>query len=181
MPRTLRPFRLVTFAASFHWMDRPKVARAVRTMLDPDGVAVQIDAPGYRPDELADAAVAELPHPFPPEESIVRLRQRYLGSDTRAGRGIRNTSPSGEDAVFVDAGFQPALEVIVPDGRVIDRTIDDLVATRFSSSPTAPHLFGDRVAAFEADLRQLLAEASPSGLFSVRLPDNVLRIWKPRP
>ncbi|MEY2462364.1 MAG: hypothetical protein QOH64_502, partial [Acidimicrobiaceae bacterium] len=55
----------------------------------------------------------------------------------------------------------------------------DLVATRFSSSPTAPHLFGERAAEFEADLRQLLADASPAGLFSVRLPDNILSIWEP--
>jgi SAM-dependent methyltransferase len=180
LPAGLGQFRLVTFAASFHWMDRPKVARVVRTMLDARGAAVQIDAPGYRCDALADAAVADLPHPFPPDDEIVELRRRYLGADTRAGRGIRNSSPYGEDAVFIDAGFAPAREVVVPDGRVMDRTIDDLVAMRFSSSPTAPHLFGERAFEFESDLRRLLVNASPSGFFSVRLPDNVVRIWKPR-
>ena len=123
--------------------------------------------------------MSELPHPFPPDDAIAELRRRYLGPDTRAGRGIRNSSPSGENAVFVGAGFAPARELVVPDGRVIDRTIDDLVAMRFSSSATAPHLFGERVAEFESDLRELLAHASPSGLFSVRLPDNVIRVWKP--
>jgi hypothetical protein len=52
------------------------------------------------------------------------------------------------------------------------------VALRFSSSPTVPHLFGDRLEGFEADLREVLEEASPSGRFSVRLPDNVLSIWE---
>ena len=179
LPGALRRFRVVAFAASFHWLHRPTVARVVRTMLDPEGVAVQIDAPAYRCDALADAAVSELPHPFPPDDAIAELRRRYLGPDTRAGRGIRNSSPSGENAVFVGAGFAPARELVVPDGRVIDRTIDDLVAMRFSSSATAPHLFGERVAEFESDLRELLAHASPSGLFSVRLPDNVIRVWKP--
>ena len=46
-------FRAVTFAASFHWMDRPRVASAVATMLDPGGAVVQVDAPAYRADELA--------------------------------------------------------------------------------------------------------------------------------
>lgn len=69
--------------------------------------------------------------------------------------------------------------MVVSDGRVLGRTVDDLVAMRFSSSPTTPHLFGDRVGEFEADLRQILTEASPSGVFSVRLPDNIVRIWKP--
>jgi len=48
----------------------------------------------------------------------------------------------------------------------------------FSLSSTAPHLFGDRQADFERDVREVLARASPSGRFSVRLPDNVLRIWR---
>jgi hypothetical protein len=44
-----------------------------------------------------------------------------------------------------------------------------------------PGLFGNRLAQFEAELRTLLAQASPSGLFSVILPDNILRIWRPAP
>ena len=170
LPGTLGRFRVIAFAASFHWMDRPKVAELVRTMLDRDGVAVQIDAPSYRCDALADAATTELPHPFPPDEQIVELRRRYLGPDTRAGQGIRNSSPDGEDAVFVGAGFAPALDVVVPDGRVLERTVDDLVAMRFSSSPTAPHLFGDRVGEFESDLRRILSEASSSGTFRCGSP-----------
>lgn len=170
--------RAATFAASFHWMDRPLVARLIRSLLGSDGAAVQVDAPGYRCDALAEAVSGDLPHPFPPDDAIDELRRRYLGPDTRAGQSVRNTSPSGENEVFIDAGFAPAVEVVVPDGRVLTRTVDDLVAQRFSSSPTAPHLFGDRIDDFERDLRQLLLDVSPTGRFSVRLPDNVLRIWR---
>src|SRR5437588_311026 len=48
LPGGLGQFRAVTFAASFHWMNRPVVARAVRSMLTPGGAVVQIDAPAYR-------------------------------------------------------------------------------------------------------------------------------------
>src|SRR5450756_1420588 len=48
LPAGLGSFRAVTFAASFHWMDRSLVASAVATMLDQGGAAVQVDAPGYR-------------------------------------------------------------------------------------------------------------------------------------
>ena len=41
------------------------------------------------------------------------------------------------------------------------------------------YIFGDHQEDFERDLRKILAQASPSGRFSVRLPDNVLRIWRP--
>jgi SAM-dependent methyltransferase len=179
LPAGLGRFRAVTFAASFHWMDRPRVAAAVATMLDPGGAAVQVDAPGYRPEELAaEARRGALPFPPPPDDALDQLQRQYLGSDRRAGRGIRNTSPAGEDEVFRQAGFLPAQTVTVPDQRTLVRTADDVVARVFSSSSTAPHLFGERREDYEADMREILAQASPSGRFSVRLPDNILRIWR---
>jgi ubiquinone/menaquinone biosynthesis C-methylase UbiE len=179
LPAGLGGFRAVTFAASFHWMDRPLVASAVAAMLDPGGAVVHVDAPGYRPDELAaESRRGTLPFPPPPDDALDQLRRRYLGRDRRAGRGIRNTSPDGEDAVFRQAGFLPAETVAVPDRRAVERTADDLVARVFSTSSTAPHLFGDRRDAYEADVRKILARASPAGRFSVRLPDNILRIWR---
>jgi SAM-dependent methyltransferase len=179
LPAGLGSFRIVTFAASFHWMDRPRVAAAVATMLDPGGAVVQVDAPGYRIDELpAESWRGSLPFPPPPDDALDQLRRRYLGSDRRAGRGIRNTSPDGEDGVFQRAGFRPAETVTVPDQRALERTVDDMVARVFSTSSTAPHLFGDRRKDYEEDVREILTRASPSGRFSLRLPDNVLRIWR---
>ena len=161
------------------WIDR-RSPRAVRTMLDPDGVAVQIDAPGYRPDELADAAAAELPHPFPPDDAIVELRRRYLGSDTRAGRGIRNTSPSGEDAVFVDAGFAPAR------GRRTGRAHHRPHDRRPGRDEVL--LVTDRTAPVRRPGRRVRVGSAPAprgglpvGTLLRSPPDNVLRIWKPRP
>ena len=178
LPVGLGRFRVVTFAASFHWMDRPRVATAVAAMLDPGGAVVQVDAPGYRAGELPETGRGSLPFPPPPDDALDQLRRRYLGSDRRAGQSIRNTSPAGEDGVFQQAGFLPAETVTVADQRVIERTIDDVVAAVFSTSSTAPHLFGDRQQDYERDVREILAKASPSGRFSVRLPDNILRIWR---
>ena len=163
LPAGLGAFRVVTFAASFHWMDRPRVAAAVRTMLEPDGAAVQVDTRAYR---------------SPVEAVTDELRVRYLGPDRRAGQSIRNTSPSGEDDVFQAAGFRPMEVVTVPDGRLLERTADDLVAQSLSSSSTAPHLFGDRLDQFVTDVRSALREANPSDRFTVTLPDNELRIWR---
>ncbi|HTN80813.1 MAG TPA: class I SAM-dependent methyltransferase [Acidimicrobiales bacterium] len=165
LPAGLGTFRVVTFAASFHWMDRPRVAHSVRGMLEPGGAAVQIDTQAYR---------------SPVDDAVEKVRVRYLGPDKRAGRSIRNTSPSGEDEVFRAAGFQPMQVVTVPDGRVLDRSVDDLVAQHLSSSSTAPHLLGDRLDDFVADVRAALLEANPSGMFAVVLPANQLRIWRPR-
>jgi SAM-dependent methyltransferase len=177
LPGALGTFRVVTFAQSFHWMDRPKVAAAVRTMVEPDGAVLQIDqfVDGVPRREPAAAA-----HPPIPLDAIDELRTRYLGPDRRAGQGFRNTSPSGEDAIFQKAGFLPEESVVVPDDRVLDRSIDDVVAWVFAASSTAPHLFGDQLPRFERDLRDVLAHASPAGWFSTPLSDNNVRIRRPR-
>ena len=159
LPAGLGTFRVITFGASFHWMDRPKVAAAVRGMLDPGGAVVQVGTWNVLP----------LP------EVVDELRVRYLGPDRRAGQSIRNTSPDGEDAVFQAAGFPPMEEHVVPDGREVERDVDDVVANVLSMSGTAPHLFGDRLDAFVDELRAALTPHAP---FRTRLGDNAVRIWR---
>ncbi len=176
LPGSLGIFRVISFGQSFHWMDRPRVAAAVRGMLDDNGAVVQVDLwhtspPGTSP--------APGPYPAVPEDAIDELRRRWLGPDRRAGQGFRNTSPDREDEVFQAAGFDAEEIVVVPDDRVLNRSSDDIVAWVLSTSSTAPHLFGDQVDDFVEDLRSLLDEASPWGRFSVALSDNRLRIRRP--
>jgi len=163
LPAGLGSFRMVSFAASFHWMDRPTVAALVRDMLEPGGVVVQLH--NSTPQPLQD--VAE------------QLRVRHLGAERRAGQSVRNDSPAGEDDVFRAAGFLPMQEVAVPDGRVVDRTADDLVAYALSSSFTAPHLFADGGAAFARELHKALSGHLRGGSVPVVLEPNTLRIWRP--
>jgi hypothetical protein len=61
---------------------------------------------------------------------------------------------------------------------VLVREPDDLVAWTFSRSDSAPHLFGDRLAEFEADLRAVLRETSPEGHFAERVPTTEIRTWR---
>ena len=178
LPAGLGAVRVATFAASFHWMDRDRVATAIRAMLEPGGAFVQVSAPL---EELPEPD-RPLPHPLPPRAAIAALVRRYLGPTRRAGQGVLlHGTPGDERAVLRRAGF-PDPEIVVVEGRaVIERTIDDLVAAQFSTSSSAPHLFGPRVAEFEGELRALLAETSPSGRFAEQTADAEVRIWrKPR-
>lgn len=176
LPGSLGSFRVISFGQSFHWMDRPRVAATVRGMLDRDGAVVQVDLWHTSP---PDQPQRNGPHPAVPEAAIDELRRRWLGPHRRAGQGWRDTSPSGEDEVFQSAGFVPEEIVMVPDDRLLTRTVDEVVAWVLSTSSTAPHLFGDRLDGFVEDLRSLLRAASPDGLFTVALTDNRLRIRRP--
>jgi SAM-dependent methyltransferase len=177
LPGFLGTFRLISFAQSFHWMDRPRVAAAVRGMLEPGGAVVQVDLWHTSP---PDKELPSGPHPAVPEAAIDELRVRWLGPDRRAGQGFRNTSASGEDEVFQAAGFAPEEIVLVPDDRILERSVDDVVAWVLSTSSTAPHLFGEHLSAFASDLKDLLLATSPDGRFSVPLTDNRLRVRRPR-
>jgi hypothetical protein len=44
LPADLQPVRLATFAQSFNWIDRSRVAATVRRMLFPDGALVHVGA-----------------------------------------------------------------------------------------------------------------------------------------
>ncbi len=68
LPATLGSFRVVTFAQSFHWMQRDLVARAVRSMLVPGGACVHVHATTHQ--GVGDDTV--LPHPRPPRPEIER-------------------------------------------------------------------------------------------------------------
>ena len=116
-------------------------------------------------------------HPLQPEGAITQLVERYLGSTRRAGQGtLPEGTPSGEEEVLARAGFSRPRTLAVPDDRVITRTTDEVVASVFAVSRSAPHLFGDRLAEFDRELRVLLLEASPDGLFSAQAAENKVRV-----
>jgi SAM-dependent methyltransferase len=172
LPAGLGEFRLITFAQSFHWLDRPRVAAAVHGMLAPGGACAHVHATTHE-------GAASLPHPVPPHAAIRELVREYVGPVRRAGRGrLPGGTPGGEAEVYRGAGFTGPRRFEVP-GRVVTRSTDDVVAAVFSLSSSAPHLFGDRRAGFEAALRRLLHGVSPEGAFTERLRDIAVDLWWP--
>ncbi len=178
LPAGLGEFRVATFGASFHWMDRDLVAATILQMLEPGGAFVHVDAFHYREKIEGDEP---LPHPEPPHDAIRELIREYLGPKRRAGQTTREVFPSGEEIVLGRAGFEAPQRVRITGSETIVRTPDDVLAHHLSSSSSAPHLFGDRLAQFEGDVRQILADSSPSGRFAERTGDTELIIYrKPR-
>lgn len=173
LPGDLGAFDLVTFAQSFHWMDRRRVAAAVRGMLTAGGVCALVHATthqGVDPD-------GELPHPRPPHDEIGALVRAYLGPVRRAGsRLVPDDLPYDFPAAFLAAGFTGPRRFEVP-GRVVVRTADEVVAATFSLSSSTPHLLGDRRPEFEAELRRLLRDVAPDGLFAEQAREIAVDIW----
>jgi SAM-dependent methyltransferase len=174
LPGDLPPVDVVTFAQSFHWMDRPHVAGAVRGMLRPGGAVVHVGATTH---EGIDPDV-DLPFPRPPRNAVAGLVRRYLGPVRRAGQGVLPEGTSeGEDDVFRAAGFTGPQRIEIP-GRVVVRSVEEVASSIYSLSSCAPHLFGTRLADFDGELRSLLIEASADGTFSEQMRSITLSVWR---
>lgn len=174
LPAGLGQFRTAVFAQSFHWMDRHRVAGAVHDMLDTDGAVVHVHATTHRGmDDTKGLAGSQ-----PPYAEITRLVQRYLGDERRAGqRTLPAGTPGDEDTVYRAAGFIGPERVTIPQWTV-DRSVDDVAASIYSLSSSAPHLFGKQLSAFDVELRALLNATSNGRDFSEQMSPVALDIWR---
>ena len=174
LPPGLGRYRVISFAQSFHWMDQAAVARTALRMLEPGGACVHVHATTHRGIDTD----AVLPHPRPPRSAIDKLLERYLGSSGRWDKGMPPNKGDREEEVWRAARCYRVQRIEVA-GQVVERTSDQIVAAIFSLSSSTPHLFGERRDAFEADLRRLLNEASPAGLFSEQMREIAADVWRP--
>jgi ubiquinone/menaquinone biosynthesis C-methylase UbiE len=159
------PCRVVTFAQSFHRVRRHEVADAVFDLLEPAGSLVLIShaaGPGASPRPLP----VGLGYPSIPNEEVRELVISYLGETTRHYLATwRDGQPARFEDTLLESRFGGSRTVYAPGRQDLIRDVDAVVANYFSMSWAASRLFGDRVADFEADLRRLLWERSPEGLF----------------
>ena len=166
LPAELGLFRVITFAASFHWMNRQLVAHRVREMLDCEGVVVHVD--NRHQDSLTPSSAAGRTdrgdRPFAGPVPWFRSPGRCL-DPAIPPRTTKRLYSHGKPA-----STAPKV-VVVPDGRPdLVRSIDDIVAEVFSLSATAPHLFLDRSGEFEADSPADPGCRSRRGTRTVRRP-----------
>ena len=166
---------VVTFAQSFHWMDRDRVAALVRQMLAEGGVVVHVGATTHEGIDTDE----QLPHPRPPRAAIRTLIREFLGEARRAGRSSlpNGETAGGEDGIFRTAGFRGPEHLELP-ARTVRRTAEEVRASIYSLSSSTPHLFGPAFDAFDARLRALLDQTSSGGVFSEHLRGITVKIWR---
>ena len=153
-------FRLVTFGQSFHRTDRERVAEAVYDLLEPGGSIAMVAHTAH------DRPVPSGPgYPPIPHEEIESLIVKYLGPRRRSGQGYQGLPIDGWEDALGRTRFGTSRQLYAEGRPDIVQDADGVLANFLSMSWAAPHLFGARLHSFEADLRQLLAERSPSGLF----------------
>jgi SAM-dependent methyltransferase len=154
------PYRLVTFGTSFHWTDEQRVAEIVYDMLEPGGaLALIVHTVAGRP-RPPDPGVPEIPH-----DEIRALVAKYLGSTRRAGQGTARERGHRFEDVLAGTRFGVPRQFFAPGIPGLLRDSESVLSGYLSFSFSAPHLFGDRLDDFSAEVRALLANRSADGMF----------------
>lgn len=143
-------FRLATFGASFHWMDRLRVANRVYDLLgDGGGIAV-----------LAYTGIHEGKTEW--EAIICKMLEKWLGPKRRAGGGIYQQGERHQTAL-AQTRFGSAT---VHDLNVDEVwTTDEIIGFLYSTSYASKGVLGDQAEEFEAELRERLSRLQHDGLF----------------
>ncbi len=154
-------YRVVTFGQSFWWTDEVRVAEAVYDMLEPGGALVLVMHKADGRPVPASPGPPAIPH-----AELEELVEEYLGPTRRAGQGAApvRAHSADEDAIARTRFGRPRV-IFAPGIPDLVRDIESVLSGYFSMSWSAPHLFGDRVDAFAADVRRLLRARSPEGVF----------------
>jgi SAM-dependent methyltransferase len=154
------PYRLVTFGQSFHWTDEQCVAEAVYDMLEPGGsLALIVHTVTGRP-RPPSAGPPPIPH-----DEIRMVVTRHLGSTRRAGQGVTAPREHTFQDVLVRTRFGEPRVLFLPGVPDLVRDTESVLSGYFSFATSAPHLFPDGGKAFAQDVRALLTDRSPQGLF----------------
>jgi SAM-dependent methyltransferase len=154
------PYRLVTFGQSFYWTDEVRVAEAVYDMVEPGGALV---IAGH---QAAGRAVPPSPGPPRiPHDEIRELVRTYLGPTRRAGQSTAPVQALSLQDALASTRFGAPRVIFAPGIPDHVQDVEGVLSNYFSMSYAAPHLFADRVEEFAGEVRELLRQRSPEGVF----------------
>lgn len=150
------PYRLVTLGSAFHWMDQPRVLDLAYDRTETGGGVFITALPGFiTPDNVhVDDHLAG---------TIMEAVRKHLGERRRAGSGFYGTHPRPWEAYLSESRY-----VEIEQGHYrfsVEWDIDGVVGLLYSTSFANRRILGDRVEAFEADLRAALLALDASGRY----------------
>ena len=141
---------LVTICRTFHWLDRLLVLDRLDSMVASDGVVAILGDNSIWADNAGW------------KSEIKTILAEFLGPDRRAGSGTYQRPAPYTDDLDVSP-FSDWEQVKVPVRR--ERSLDSVIGYLHSTSFAAPHLFGERLAAFDDALRERLPPFAVNGAF----------------
>jgi SAM-dependent methyltransferase len=152
-------FRLVTMGNSFHWMDRARTLDALYDLvIEGGGIAV-----------VGEGTPIPAPPPTPWRVAINNVVRKYVGNRRLPWEPV-NYEPEDLFSAFIKRSrFTDLVEYV--ESFDVTWTIDSMIGNLYSMSFCSRRLLGDRVDAFERDLRAAIIAVEPSGILRGEPPE----------
>jgi SAM-dependent methyltransferase len=150
----LPAIRLCTMGASFHWMDRDLVVKALEEIVEPEGgiALVSGSASIFSITGAVEGAWLEVTREVVTE---------FLGPQRRAGRGTYDHPQRTHEHVLRDSAFDHLQTHRFTSTRRL--SIDDVIGQQLSTSYASPGQLGDRLPQFRSELARRLRRLDPDG------------------
>ncbi|WP_335989974.1 class I SAM-dependent methyltransferase [Glycomyces sp. MUSA5-2] len=157
---------LVTICRAFHWLDQATVLELLDDQVADDG-AVAI---------FGDNSFWVANSPW--KQSVRNVIKDFLGEERRAGSGTFNHHNRPYSEIMEESPFNQVEEVRVPVHR--EWTTESILGYLYSTTFAAPHLFGDRLEAFETEVLAALAQHNSKDHFTEE-NEFLIRIGRRQP
>jgi SAM-dependent methyltransferase len=155
----LGAFRLVTMGNSFHWMDRARTLDALYELVaNGGGIAV-----------VGEGAPIPRPPMTPWRAAINTVFKRYFPNRQSPWEQPDPTPEERHEAYINRSRFEDL--GIHHESFDIEWTIDSIIGNLYSMSFCSRRVLGDRVDAFERDLRDAVLAVEPSGILKGEPPE----------
>ena len=159
----LGQFRLVTMGNSFHWMDRARTLDALYDLVtDGGGIAV-----------VGEGGPIPPPPMTPWRAAINSVVKRYIKrGPLQPPLPWENPGPPPEErheAYIASSRFKDLASYT--ESFDVEWTIDSIIGNLYSMSFCSRRVLGDRVKAFELDLREAVLAVQPSGILRGEPPE----------
>ncbi|HLX05732.1 MAG TPA: class I SAM-dependent methyltransferase [Candidatus Binatus sp.] len=156
---TLGQFRLVTMGNSFHWMDRARTLDALYDLVtDGGGIAV-----------VGEGAPIPPPPPTRWRAAINTVLMRYLPERRFAWENPGPPLEERHEAYIARSRFKDVISYT--ESFDVEWTVDSMIGNLYSMSFCSRRVLGDRVDAFERDVRAAILAVEPSGILKREPPE----------
>ena len=176
------PVDLTAMGRSFHWMDGPRTLHDLYKMTVPGGGVALLGDSSVTSDRNEVATLSTRDASIPEQPAWRRIIQevsvKWLGEERKAGTsGTYDHPRKHHPEVVADSEFTGTELVHLACQRTW--SLDEIVGYLYSTSSHSLPVLGDKREPFEADLRERLLTAEPSGIFREQVTVQIILAWKP--
>lgn len=160
-------FKLVSFGASFHWMEQGKVLAKIYEILEPNGGLVIVSG---------SSSIWRNLEKEPWKEKCKEVIQKYLGEKRRAGNSYYIKPKERFEDILSRSKFSNFEKWVHFSEH--KKTIDEIIGLLYTTSFAQKRFFGDKVENFEKELRDELLKLNSSGKFVEKVQTEALLVRK---